>query len=99
MTTKRGINAIVELCLKMTAVNDAPVAADVSITTNEDNAYSGTLTATGRGLDATPDLESAKIDGGSVYLTRGLIGRAPTNTAGTVLHLSLIHISEPTRPY
>ena len=46
----------------------------------------GTLTATGRGLDATPDLESAKIDGGSVYLTRGLIGRAPTNTAGTVLH-------------
>ena len=43
----------------------------------------GTLTATG--TDVSPDLDSARIDGGSVYLTRGRIGLVPTNSAGDAL--------------
>ena len=102
-----------EISIDDVAVANARVAP--SITSAGYNAGTGVLTVTAAGINAGDSIDPSKLSltgqGGSYTLTSPLVTAASgtsftilLNSAdklalGGVLNLSLIHISEPTRPY
>ena len=111
VTDGSGSNVTSTLTISVTPVDDSFTDISESVTTNEDTAVTGSVLSGTSSVDGPVSVVNFTIDGVAGTFTAGQtatianVGTLVIGANGTYTftpaenYLSLIHISEPTRPY